>query len=108
MPFVSQAALDAMQVHLDRARSDLSESREEVRRLTDIIVGMKRQNYQPADAPMPPPQIIPPSPVELAVRKNIPARSRQHIYGEIARWRLEGKSDDQIIHLLEVGEEGAA
>jgi hypothetical protein len=104
MPFVSAAAWEARQHALDTFQARVDAKDAEIRRLTDIIVGMKRQNYQPADAVLPPPQIEPPSKVEAAIRSHLPARLRDQVRSEVQVWRAQNMTEAQIVRRIQVGE----
>jgi hypothetical protein len=104
MPFISQAALNSMQTHLDHAREDLKAARAEITRLTDTMLTMKRQGFHPPEPTYAPPQIVPASPVDEAIRA-LPRQHQGNVMREVKRWRVEGMSEKDILRRVELGEE---
>jgi hypothetical protein len=105
MPFVSSAALAAMQKHLDQTREDLHASRAEVSRLTETIVQLKRQGFHPPEPMHAPPALVPASPVDEAIRA-LPRQHQGNVMREVKRWREDGRmTEDEILRRVQLGEE---
>jgi hypothetical protein len=104
VPFVSSAALAAMQQHLDLTREDLKAARAEITRLTDTLLQMKRLGFHPPEPTYAPPQIVKASPVDEAIRA-LPRQHQGNVMREVKRWREGGMSEKDILRRVELGEE---
>lgn len=104
LPWVSRALYDGVRFLLDAQVEATAADRREIARLTDVIIGMKRQNYHAPDPSPTPVAVEPLGAVELAVRK-LPRNLRAQVMGEVVLWRAQRMTEEQIARRIELGEE---